>query len=119
MTRLIDTRNPRVQGMVVGVVIALLLIAGVIALPQAPPSYKPSEVQLLRLQVKQRDGWLAQRDMIEAQRRYQQAVAALLAEGETVRKENGWPDALKFDPDKIEFAVPPVRTTPPIEEPGK
>lgn len=81
--------------------------------PPPPPTmsavqaYKPTEIQLLRLQVKQRDMMLAQRDYIDAQRRYGATGQALFAEAETVKRENGWPETVTLDADKLEFKAPP------------
>lgn len=89
------------------VLIFILFFLWLIGKAQAPATYKPTEVQQLRLQVKQRDAWLAQRDAIEAQRRYQQAVGELNALGEAIRMENGWPESVVFNPDKVEFSQTP------------
>lgn len=95
------------------VLLFVLFFLWLIGKAQAPASYKPTEVQTLRLQVKQRDAWLAQRDAIESQRRYQQAIAELNALGEDIRKENGWPTTVLFNPDKVEFSAPPANTARP------
>jgi hypothetical protein len=102
------------------VFLVLSSVAGFLAmdsvLAQAPPTYKPTEIQALRLQVKQRDALLAQRDYLDAQRRYQDAIALLAAEGDSVRRENKWPDSVKFNADTITFTIPepaPVSTRPP------
>lgn len=94
----------------IAIAIAFVIVAWMLAGAldaQAPPQYKTTETQHLRLQVKQRDAWLAQRDAIEAQRRYQQAVGELNALGEEIRKENGWPETVIFDADRIEYTEPP------------
>lgn len=107
MKRWLEYVSPR--GVIVGILALTWMWAGAVTLwpePQAT-SYKPTEIQSLRLQVKQRDAWLAQKDAISAQQRYQAAVGALIAEGEMVRKEQGWPESVKFDADTITFAVPP------------
>ena len=72
----------------------------------APPKYEPTEIQRLRLEVKQRDAKLAQRDLADAQARFQAAVAALMAEGDAVRAANGWPKDVALNPDTLAFAVP-------------
>jgi hypothetical protein len=96
------------------IVAALLFWVMTEAQPQALPPYKPTEIQSLRLQVKQRDALLAQKDWQVAQEHYQAAVAILNAEGEAIRKENHWPDTVKFDANTIEFSEPaPVSTRPP------
>lgn len=86
--------------------IVILTVAWIMAgrLDAQTPSFKPTELQSLRLQVKQRDAWLAQRDFLDAQRRYQQAVADLTTLGEQVEKENSWPSSVKFDANTLEFA---------------
>lgn len=105
--------------LVVGVVLAIVAVSVIAQNPGPPPAFKPTEIQLLKLQVRQRDAWLAQRDFIESQRRYQQAIADLNSEGEAVRKENAWPETVTFNADTIEFTAapkPPVTApTPPVE----
>jgi hypothetical protein len=76
-----------------------------------PPVYEPSEVQALRLQLKQRDA----RDALVA---FQQAAAALNQACEAVRSENKWPVTVKCNPDTLKFAdsapppTPPAKSTP-------
>lgn len=73
---------------------------------QAPAEYKPTEIQTLRLQVKQKDARLAQVDLRDAQNRFNQALADLNAEGEKVKVENKWPSTVMFSMDTLTFAVP-------------
>ena len=85
----------------------------------APSKYEPTEIQRLRLEVKQRDAKLAQRDLADAQARFQAAVAALMAEGDAVREANGWPKDVALNPDTLTFAEPPQAAKPAAPGPGK
>lgn len=69
--------------------------------------YIPSELQLLRLQVKQRDALLAQQEVTRAQAQFQAIMGALNAEADKVKTENGWPKALYFHPGPITFDETP------------
>lgn len=91
------------------------LVAGQAA---APDDYKPSEVQSLKLQVKQKDVLLAQAAAQKATEVFQQSLAALSEEAENVKKENNWPKELTFDVNNLKFAkpVPPVKTKPETEK---
>jgi hypothetical protein len=95
-------------------VMGLLVTAGVVMGADAP-KYNPSEVQTLRLQVKQKDAQLAQLDMQAATERFQVALNGLQQAGEAVRVENKWPDTVKFDPNTLSFneaSAPIVAPTP-------
>jgi hypothetical protein len=80
---------------------------------QSPPAkYTPSEIQTLRLQVKQKDAMIAQRDYVAAQQRFQGAVNELNAEADRVKTENGWPRTLLFNSDSLLFSEPPPPPAP-------
>ena len=85
----------------------LLITSGLMATETAK-TYTPTEVQSLRLQVKQRDAQLAQQAVLNAQEKFQAILAALNAEGEKVRLENKWPDTVKFSPDRLDFTEAPA-----------
>jgi hypothetical protein len=85
--------------------------------PPAPSVYVPSEVQLLRLQVKQRDALLAQQELLRAQAQYQNALAALNAEADKVKLDNKWPATLTFDPGTVTFNEPPAPAMPAAPKP--
>lgn len=74
--------------------------------PPAPSVYVPSEVQLLRLQVRQRDALLAQQELARAQSQFQQALLSLNAEADKVKLDNKWPVTLTFDPGTVTFNEP-------------
>lgn len=79
-----------------------------LAFPQdKPKSYSPTEVQTLRLQVRQKDAQLAQRDLQFAQQRFQQSIQDLNAEADKIKTENKWPAGLSFSPDTLTFSEPP------------
>lgn len=98
-----------------GIAYLLLLAAGA-ALCQAPaaaPTYTPTEVQSLRLQVKQKDTIIAYNEFMRAQQTFQAAQTALLSEGDKVKKENKWPDEVTFHGDTLTFTPPPAAAKPP------
>jgi len=77
-----------------------------------PADYTPTEVQSLRLQlaqVKAKDALAAYQ---VAQQNYQQALAALSAEGERTKKENGWPSTLQLNYNDLTFTEPPPTPAP-------
>ena len=71
------------------------------------PPYEPSEVQALRLQVKQRDAQIAQIAFQQAQVQFQQALAELNREADRIKTENKWPKDLVFKPETLKFEAPP------------
>ncbi len=70
------------------------------------PELKPTEVQQLRLEVKQKTAMLAQRDVTDAQTRFNQALGELQDEASQVEKANGWKD-VQFDPQALTFKPMP------------
>jgi hypothetical protein len=93
------------KAILVLVEIGLLIGAGVL-LGQEKPTYQPNETQSLKLQVKQRDTLLAQKDLQMAQQRFQAALNDLNAEAEQVKVENHWPKEVTFAPDTLAFSAP-------------
>ena len=85
---------------------------------QAAPAakFEPTEVQKLRLEVKQRDAQLAQVGLQEAQRQFRAALDNFRNEGETVKKENHWPETVQFDPQTLTFKDLPAPK--PAEKPA-
>lgn len=89
--------------------------------PAAPPpaasvpaaaALKPTEVQSLRLQVRQKDALLAKAALEQAQHAFQQALQDLTAEGERVRVEQGWPAGTQFDPNTLAYSAAPAAKEP-------
>jgi Tfp pilus assembly protein PilF len=70
------------------------------------PKYQLSEVQTLKLQVKQKDAQLAQRDLSQAQQNFTKALQALSDEANQVKVENKWDVGVVFNPDTLSFADP-------------
>jgi len=70
--------------------------------------FKPTEIQSLRLQVKQRDALLAKAALEQAQRQFQQALTDLTSEGERVKQENGWAKDTQFQPNDLTFSAAPA-----------
>jgi hypothetical protein len=98
-------------------VITILFTLALIAFAQTPPagppkSYTPTEVQSLRLKVAQQAALLAQRDVNDAQTRFQASIAAFRAEADKVKAENHWPDVVTFDMGALTFAAPAVAAPP-------
>jgi hypothetical protein len=67
-----------------------------------PKPLVPTEIQSLRLQVKQKDALLAKNLLEQAQANFQKSLTALQEEGEKVKTENGWKD-VTFDPNQLTF----------------
>lgn len=81
----------------------------------------PTEVELLRLQVKQRDAELAQVTLAQAQANFQKAVADFNAEVDATKKAHDWPADVQVDPAalrqrQIKFVQAPA-VPPPIKAP--
>lgn len=72
------------------------------------PVYAPNEVQLLKLQVRQKDAQMKRQQLNQAQQEFNAAYGALMDENNAIKKENKWPDTLLFDPDKLTFSAPPA-----------
>jgi hypothetical protein len=90
------------------VIIALFLFAGLAVVgAEIKPKYAPTEIQTLRLQLRQKDAQIAQKDYFIAQQNFQAAVKALDDEADKVKTENQWPSGVLFDKDKLTFAEPP------------
>lgn len=93
-----------------GVAALLFFSAGLIKAqrpaPAAAATYKPSELQQTRLELRNSQLQNAQLQLAWAQQNYQQASAALDAEGEAVKKEQGWADAV-FNRATLAFSKPP------------
>lgn len=69
--------------------------------------YEMSEIQKLRLQVKQKDAQLAQQASAIAQNNFQRTINDFNAEVRAIEKENNWPETLQLNPDTLEFKEPP------------
>jgi hypothetical protein len=91
----------------IAVILFVLFAVAIAVLGQDKKSYVPTEIQMLRLQLKQREAQLAQRDFQQAQARFQQSVMELNAAAEAVKRENHWPDGVTFNPDSVSFIAPP------------
>jgi hypothetical protein len=85
--------------------------------PAAAPAVKelkPTELQSLRLQVKQKDALLAkqryealQSILQQAQKDYTDGLKALTDEAEKTKVENGWPKDTQFEPNTLAFTPAP------------
>jgi hypothetical protein len=92
------------------VLLAVLMFcfAWIATLLAAEPATKflANEVQLLRLQVKQKDAQLAQANLQAAQAKFQQALQDLSNEAERVKQDQKWPSTVVFDPNTLTFSEP-------------
>jgi hypothetical protein len=70
----------------------------------SPKPLIPTEIQSLRLQVKQKDALLAKNLLEQAQASFQKALTALQEEGEKVKTENNWKD-VEFNPNDLSFSL--------------
>lgn len=96
----------------IGIILFVLFALALAVLGQEKKSFVPSELQLLRLQLRQRDAQLAQRDLQAAQARFQQALADLNDAAQNVKRENKWDDKVQFNPDTVTFAIPETPKAP-------
>lgn len=94
----------------------VVLLASLATAQTIEKKYEPTEVQLLKLQVKQKDAQLAQMNLQQAQARFTQALNDLNAEGEHIKTENKWPAELKFSVDNLQFTMPPPPPVPAKKE---
>ena len=103
--------NLTVLGRIVALTLLTLAIAiGLLAQEAGKPKvFTPTEVQSLRLQVRQKDALLAKANLEQAQRVFQQALTDLTAEGEKVKVEQGWPKDTQFNPNDLSYAAPPAK----------
>ena len=99
-------------------IIILLGLAAVVGGQTLPDGkYKPSEIQSLRLQVKQKDALLAQQALGQAQTNFQNAMAALAAEAERIKQDNKWDAKVQFDAGTLQFTLPPAAAVTPEKKP--
>lgn len=88
------------------------ILAGVTATlvvgQQPPKKYQPSEVEALRLQVKQKDAQIASYQAQSAQQAAQRAYADLMTEAEKIKEAEHWPANVTFDPGSLSFSEPPA-----------
>ncbi len=93
---------------VLAVVVTFMLCIGIVKIfAQTKKSYELTEIQKLRLEVKQKDAQLAQQTAAIAQSRFQSAVTDFNDQVKAIEKENGWPETLQVDPNTLAFREPP------------
>jgi hypothetical protein len=97
----------RVKLIITLVIVFAGLVLALFGQTPAPVTYKPTEIQTLRLQLAQRDAQLAQKDLQEAQTRFQQALVNLTNEANKVKADNKWPADVQFSPNDLTFSAPP------------
>lgn len=74
---------------------------------QEKKEYKLTEVQLLRLQVKQKDAQIAQVRFQASQQAFQAAINDLQAEASKVKEQNQWDKDVVFNADALTFSEAP------------
>lgn len=88
----------------------VLMFSGALFAQDAPApakKYEPTEIESLHLSIKQKDAIIAQKDLTVAQQQMQQAMAAIAAEAEVVKKAHGWDASVIFNPSTMAFSDPP------------
>ena len=87
-------------------VLLTILVFGVLAAfgQDGAPKLVPTEIQSLRLQLKQKDALLAKRTLEDAQTAFQKALTDLQSEGEKIKTDNNWPKDTQFDPNTLQFS---------------
>ena len=86
--------------------------------PPAPPTLTPTEVQSLRLQVKQRDALIAKQALDSAQAKFQQALKDLADEAERVKSDNHWDKSVTFDMNDLHFTAVAKEPAPAKDKPA-
>src|SRR6266436_1060530 len=100
----LDRRYP-MRPKIIITLIALLVGMVVAAIgTETSKEYKPTELQQLKLQVRQKDAQLAQVALREAQSNFQQKVKELMEEGVAIQKANSWPDNVTLNADTLQFS---------------
>jgi hypothetical protein len=96
----------KIEKFILFVVVLAAIWAFSLVARAANDALQPTELQTLKLQLKQRDAQVAQKDVYIAQQNFQRAVDALRFEAEQVKIDNKWPQSVQFDPDTLKFAPP-------------
>jgi len=110
--------------MAVAVVAVAIIIGAFLARParpqdKPPTAFTPTEVQALRLQVKQKDAQLAQQAMSAAQANFSKALLDLNAEAERVKSEQHWNKDVTFNPNDLSFSAPAPAPVPAVAKPAE
>ena len=94
------------------VLIPLLLVTSAFA-EDRPKKYETSEIEHLKLQVKQKDAQIAQIYYMQSQQKYNDAVQELYKECTSIRDQHNWPATVTCKPEDLTFFDTPK------EEPKK
>jgi hypothetical protein len=98
----------KVHRFIIGIEIALIVMLSYAVYGQEKAKeYKLTEVQLLKLQVQQKDAQLLQAQLQNIQRQFQEKVSDLMSTANKFKLENGWPPETSFNPDTLQFSAPP------------
>lgn len=101
-----------------GMLVVGWLIGGAVISAQEVKEYKPTEVQLLRLQVKQKDAQMAQLRFQAAQQAFQSSINDLQIEASKIKEQNQWDKGTIFNADSLTFSEAP-KPEPPKKVEGK
>jgi len=93
----------------IAVILCLFWAARSINAQEKAKEYKLSEVQLLKLQVVQKDAFLLKAQIQDLQRQFGDKIADLQRTAEKIKLENGWPPETAFDMDSLKFSATPVK----------
>jgi len=108
-----DLNNKDIRTITIIFLVAVAIVVGVLFWASRgmaqEKTYKLTEVQLLKLQVQQKDAQLLQAQLQNVQRQFQEKVSELMSTANKFKLENGWPPETVFDPDKLVFSAPPEK----------
>ena len=82
----------------------LLVLLGTGAMGQG--KYEPNAEQMKDLKIAQQQVVIAQLERDAAQKEFERAMNALLAEGKKIKEVNKWPEEVGFNPMSLVFSAP-------------
>jgi len=108
-----ELNNKDIRTVAIIFLIAIAMILGILVWASRGMAqgkeYKLTEVQLLKLQVQQKDAQLLQAQLQNVQRQFQEKVSELMSTANKFKLENGWPPETTFNPDSLTFSAPPEK----------
>jgi hypothetical protein len=97
----------KIHRFIIGIQISLIIMLSyAVHAQEKAKEYKLTEVQLLKLQVQQKDAQLLQAQLQNIQRQFQEKVTELMSTAQKYKLENGWPPDTQFNPDTLTFSAP-------------
>lgn len=89
-------------------ILVLVLITSSVAIAEdKPKKYEASEIEHLRLQIKQKDAQIAQIYFMQSQQKYNEAVQDLYRECTAIRDQHKWPETVTCKPEDLTFSETP------------